>query len=369
MTQLKISKFCVFCGKKPDHKTNEHIIPQWLIKLTGDPKRKINLGPDYRTYKDSKEFKLKSFAFDSFKFPACQKCNNHYSQLEIEAKLVIEKILVHEYLTNTEISSLMDWMDKIRIGLWLGGLLIDRELAPIEPNFHINSRIREKDRALFIYEISDNWKGLQFIGYNLPAFTFSPSCFALCINNFYFYNMSYEYLIARNLGFPFPVEMEFNEYDERIIVSLSKGTNRIKTPLIKYPFIKPTCEIYQPIIFSKLGQFIDNTDNFFNCEFVKNNCLDYEKGIGKIFINERGKIKALEDDMELCLSNGEFTYERISFMKKIANQVLNNQLYIIKNSPSNNRLSTEQRTRIRKTLNKVVGLQKMLINMNRSGSS
>jgi hypothetical protein len=28
-----------FCGKNSESKTKEHIIPQWLIKYTGDPNR------------------------------------------------------------------------------------------------------------------------------------------------------------------------------------------------------------------------------------------------------------------------------------------------------------------------------------------
>jgi hypothetical protein len=32
----------VFCGSAPESKTREHVIPQRLIKSTGDPKRKAN---------------------------------------------------------------------------------------------------------------------------------------------------------------------------------------------------------------------------------------------------------------------------------------------------------------------------------------
>lgn len=39
-----MDKFCVFCGSKPESKNKEHILPQWLLKLTGDPNREIFLG-------------------------------------------------------------------------------------------------------------------------------------------------------------------------------------------------------------------------------------------------------------------------------------------------------------------------------------
>jgi len=32
-----MDKFCIFCGDKPQSKNLEHIIPQWLLKMTGDP--------------------------------------------------------------------------------------------------------------------------------------------------------------------------------------------------------------------------------------------------------------------------------------------------------------------------------------------
>ena len=57
----KLPKFCVFCGKKPENKNKEHIIPQWLIKLTGDPNRKINLGVDFTAFRKNGEFKLREF--------------------------------------------------------------------------------------------------------------------------------------------------------------------------------------------------------------------------------------------------------------------------------------------------------------------
>jgi hypothetical protein len=40
---MNMDKFCVFCGKKPQSKNREHIIPQWLIALTGDPNRDVYL--------------------------------------------------------------------------------------------------------------------------------------------------------------------------------------------------------------------------------------------------------------------------------------------------------------------------------------
>ena len=57
-----VERFCVFCGAKPNKKSREHIIPQWLIELTGDPQRQAVFGPflDERT----RELTYRNFAFD-----------------------------------------------------------------------------------------------------------------------------------------------------------------------------------------------------------------------------------------------------------------------------------------------------------------
>jgi hypothetical protein len=39
-----MDKICVFCGEKPKSRNSEHVIPQWLIELTGNPKRIASFG-------------------------------------------------------------------------------------------------------------------------------------------------------------------------------------------------------------------------------------------------------------------------------------------------------------------------------------
>ncbi len=38
-----MAKFCIFCGNPPKDKNAEHVIPQWLINITGKRSRQINL--------------------------------------------------------------------------------------------------------------------------------------------------------------------------------------------------------------------------------------------------------------------------------------------------------------------------------------
>src|ERR1700741_3952314 len=41
------TKFCIFCGGKPVENAREHVLPQWLIAVTGDPQRQGMFGIDW----------------------------------------------------------------------------------------------------------------------------------------------------------------------------------------------------------------------------------------------------------------------------------------------------------------------------------
>ncbi len=363
MATNKLPKFCVFCGEKPEKKNKEHIIPKWLIEMTGDPNRIINLGINYTSIKN-KEYKPRSFPFSSYQFPACTRCNTEFSKLETQTKPIIKKILVREYINEKEIHILLNWFDKVRIGLWLGTLLLDRETAPVNPNFHIKSRMMQKDRGLFIYEANDCQKGVQFIGTNSPVFLHSPSCFALCINNFYFFNFSNDFLFSYNIGWPYPINQWYSNEDNRLRIDLSVGKERIKYPLIKYNFHPALIELYQPIKFGSIGEFISDSEELYNVDFVRNSCFDYKSGIGKVFYKENNSLFTLEEDEELCLNednNNSFNRHKID--KIIAKQVLNFQLFMMKNIPSLDYLSIEERKNVRNLYKSVLSMQKLFITL------
>jgi hypothetical protein len=361
MTRQPLTKFCVFCGQKPKTKTKEHIIPLWLIKLTGNPNREVRLGMDTKLFRTEKRFDFRMRSFSSFQFPACESCNNEFSDFEGEAKTIIEKVLKKEYLTNIEISKLLDWFDKIRTGLWLGSLLLDREGAPVNPKFFIKNRIGEKDRCLFVYEINDNIEGIQFVGFDLPLFYCSPSCFALGINNYYFFNISFDFLFSRNIGFPFPTKQELLMNDNRTYFELHEGLNKIKVPLINLSFLEPSIQLYQPMLFRKLGLLGDGVSQIYDREYVKSHCLDFKKGIGKVFIMEKNNILELDDESELCISDGGIKYERGKIMNLIGKQVLTTQLRLTLKTPSYDNLQSEKRKWLRHDLNSMIAMQKKLI--------
>src|SRR5215471_15053200 len=110
------AKFCLFCGERPEGKSKEHVLPRWLIELTGEPTRIANFGLDLS--QDVEVAAPRQYAFSQFQFPACAVCNGIFSKLEDNAKKVISKIFVSERLVAQDISDLLDWLDKVRVGLW-----------------------------------------------------------------------------------------------------------------------------------------------------------------------------------------------------------------------------------------------------------
>lgn len=314
-----MEKFCVFCGQKPESKTREHIIPQWLIKMTGNPNRKINLGIDLSHLQKTGEGKIRTFSFSAFQFPACQKCNTEFSELENKVKSIFERLFHNDYFTNIEIDTLLDWFDKVRVGLWLGGITLDDFVDLVDPKFHIKRRIAHRDRCLFIYEMDKiDWKGIQFIGFNSPGFQFIPSCFSLRVNNLYFFNYSFDFLFAKNIGFPYPKTFKQNALNTRHFeLELEKGSGKISLPIINHKFIKASSHIYQPIIPTEVYG-TEHEEYYIANEYVQKNCLNYNEKKGDIFYFEGGLHK-LDNEHELLLT-GKQSYSSDSFPDMIARQ-------------------------------------------------
>jgi len=284
-----MEKFCIFCGGKPENKNLEHVLPQWLIELTGNPKRTVRFG-----YKKSGKGKFaeRRFAFDAFKFPACRKCNEKSGNLEAGAKVIIDKMMLKDPLSESELNTLLDWFDKVRIGLWLGYLYLDKNPLGISPHFYIRHRIGQYDRMLAIFEAGGNVKGLTFVGCDTPAFAQTPSCFSLGINNLWFLNMSHPYLLARRMGFPFPMDTYMLE-DGRLYCTLDKGRNRIMKPVLKKSASVEGAELYQPIFVGHLaGEDNKRVKSQYDTEYVRDNCISWEEGIGKIYIKRGSEVNA-----------------------------------------------------------------------------
>jgi hypothetical protein len=354
----KLPKYCVFCGEKPNSKTKEHVIPHWLIALTGDPKRKVNLGM-IKTM-DEKAGTQRQYSFDSFTFPACDKCNQDYSDLEGKTKSIVEKILRDDNVTTDEISVLLDWFDKVRVGLWLGYHQLDKNIADISPTFHIATRIGQYDRALFVAKSDATKSKLNFGGPDSLSFSYTPSAFTLIINNYYFTNISYYFLFSRRIGFPYPKTIKVlpeEESNSRVEADISEGQERIMQPLIRFPAGLRCIEIYQPMF--KCG-LIEGEIEHYSCDYVRANSLDFNNGVGAIYRVEDGIFTKHLNNEEVNLSPRYIYRDEVAFFKS-AITLLKWQNHLNTIQPDVSLLTKELRAHRKTVFNEVSRINNYLI--------
>ncbi|MHB8581442.1 MAG: hypothetical protein ACYDA4_16480 [Ignavibacteriaceae bacterium] len=290
------NKYCVFCGKEPVDKNKEHILPLWLIEMTGDPKRVVPIAVDFKTQDFIK------FDWSSFVFPSCQKCNDRFSKLEVAVKPIVEKLLERKSVNSYQIVLLLDWLDKVRIGLWLGHGYLQNNFWGIKHKFYIGNRIGMKDRMLAVYPIDNQGKGLNTFGVETIYFNIKPSCFSIRINNIHILNLSWDFMCSARCGFPFPINYYFNiEGNMQLKYNELEIYNKVKHPIIKEKFIKPSIHIYQPIIINEIS------DEFKDHSFLKNKMFMDSRKYGALF-------RQYDDHVSIISkANEEIDFDEISF--------------------------------------------------------
>ena len=222
-----MAKTCIFCGQRPESKTKEHVIPKWLIAMTGDPKRQVSFG----TYNINKKPPTK-LAFDQLTFPACEQCNREFSDLEGGARNVTERLLEKVPLASTDFNCLLDWLDKVRTGMWLGLLWLDGNPWGINPKFHISSRLRLHDRSVGVGWIEGRHPGINLVGPESPCFGLLPTTMCIFINELALFNSSTIGLCSRRLGFPFLRHQDSSIRNEGLMeASLEPGFERVIRPI------------------------------------------------------------------------------------------------------------------------------------------
>lgn len=357
--EITLEKMCVFCGKKPNKKTKEHVIPQWLIKFTGSPKRKVFLGfvKEFET-----ELKQREFAFDKFTFPACVACNSKYAQIEGDVKPIIIKILNEESILSEEVSTFLDWLDKVRIGLWLGMIQLDKNYADIESNFHIETRISQYDRLLITEKSDETGSKLNFGGIDAFSFSLTPSAFVLRINNYYFTNISYMFLFARRLGFPYPECMYMQPDDERVEALFKKGRERVMLPVLRKAIKEKGTMIYQPMF---RGGLIEGNVAEYSSEYVREHSMDHENGVGNIYCTDGRELKEYTSGDSLNLTPSHVHSEREQLIKSVIH-VCEWQNWLVQLLPKTDRLSSDQRKYVKSRFNTGVKVNDILIKHHRS---
>lgn len=243
---VSTKKYCVFCGRIPEEKTKEHIIPKWLLELTGDPNRKgvmggflSGAGPDGRPHERP---------LSTFHFPACRACNAEFGKLEGRAKAAMLKVLANEEVDNEEITTLLDWFDKVRVGLWLAYNRLDRYSDIVDAPIHIKLGQALKDRLLFIYDfINDDRKSLQLFGATSPIFYIAPNAFILTVKDKLFLNAAADYLVSEKLGFAFGEFIALDGNSPDPVYRLWPGTGTVSYPVLPFRIIAGGTELYQAV--------------------------------------------------------------------------------------------------------------------------
>lgn len=253
----RLPKICLFCGNPPEAKNLEHPLPRWLLELTGDPNRVVNFGFDYRTGNVIK------FAFDQFRFPACGACNLRWSQFEEKAKRVVQAICNKAPVSAEDYVLLLDWLDKVRIGVWLGYRYLLQ--TPVSPNFTIEGRLGMKDRMVAVYPIGDHQRGLNAHGAETPLFQSKPSVFALRINNIMLLNASWDWMCSRACGYPYPRSIEIDAEPPGLMhVGAFRRRREVLHPICSN-IIKPVVLLFQPVLASNGGLPGITRDDADNC--------------------------------------------------------------------------------------------------------
>ncbi len=300
---LPLEKRCIFCGRSPGSKNKEHVIPRWLISLTGDPKRIWHLGVRY----DVAGKPNRQFSADQFQFPACEECNSSYSDLEGRSSTSVQKLLGNESLTAREWDDLMDWFDKVRVGLFLGNMMLNKSLPNPSPKFHISQRIGIKDRCTLVYPLDPETKGLRICGGGDPVFFHMPTSFILSINHLLFMNLSSDFLLAPRMGFPYPGEIE--TIGVRTRVDGFRATFRPKVPFVRFGFYPAILGVYQTILMA--DQLRDEVHcELIESEYVRSKLLTDSKTKTLPCVIEGGRARFLQSSDIVAQSELRASYRK-----------------------------------------------------------
>ncbi|WP_313635793.1 hypothetical protein, partial [Exiguobacterium sp.] len=265
----------------------------------------------------------------------------------------------------------LSWFDKIRTGLWLGFMQLNKNVANINPKFAIDKRISSKDRMLAIYKFDHTTDGINFIGADTLVFQHVPSCFGFRINNYYFLNISFEFIFSKNLGFPFINKFTQMRDTDNFHLEIIDGTNTIKHNVLPKPILDGNLHYIQPL-FSNKSIIGDNTDKDTNTEFysrnefVTNHSLDISQGKGAIFTKNPNQsyTPLLQDEQIINFSSLESLSNKFSLEKwntMFVRMVYEYQNYLIKNYSNLNAYDDKTRKNLKITINSSIDYNKTMV--------
>lgn len=282
---MSSKKACIFCGDPPTNKNKEHVLPQWLLRLTGNPRRNVYLGRDW----SKPDLPKREYSFDNFTFPACESCNSHYAMLEGKTKDVVTKLLERAQVGAADIVVLLDWLDKVRVGLWIGLTTLNAHQRDMQRQFHINSRVATRDRLVYLYRDTEPIKGIALAGIESPIFRVMPSCFVLSINDLHLFSVSNNGLLARQMGLPYETGKKLCREREGYLAEIVEGTGVIEMPVVQPSVFPGGVEIYQPIIPQEM--LASDKKSLYETPYVESMCQDAASKVCKVFYKRDSDIQ------------------------------------------------------------------------------
>lgn len=187
---------CIFCGQPLGSDRNlEHVLPQWLLRRGGDLRRVVPLGLD----RSGKPINL---PFRTLSAPVHVLCNTQWSVLENQACGIVDKLVSGSPISSDDFDPLLDWLDKVRVGIWLQIRMRSGNPANITPNFSINGRVGAKDRFAAFYEFPSIGVGTTLAATWSPVFMTMPSVMILRVENVVIVSVSDSGIVSRFLGVP-----------------------------------------------------------------------------------------------------------------------------------------------------------------------
>jgi hypothetical protein len=147
------------------------------------------------------------------------------------------------------------------------------------------------------------------------------------------------------LGFPYAKDAYYINLDLQIEVHLVKGLERRFYPIIQKHSLPNASKFFQPIFYQnkKIDRFL------FDNEYVHNNSIDWEKGIGKIFHEFNGTTTIYPREKTNTWLPPD-VYELADFLPKINQQVYDFQIDVCARSASLDRLPIDERRYVRKQI-------------------
>ena len=284
---------CIFCGNPPQDKNKEHIFPQWLLKLTGFDQKKASVGSNWKT---GEEF---IFNTKSYTFPSCTSCNDEFGKIESKVKPIFEKLMSDQNVIASELELLLDWFDKVRISAWLGVKYMNKGVFGMDSHYYVNSRVGLKDRYLSITNTYKEEKTLNWSGVNTIAFMMSPTAFSLRVNNLVFVNCSSDFVVSKQLGFPY-LACEIPTPEKKTTdMKFAMPTKQTQKNMFRTRTYSPKIEIAQPIYKVTEG----NLTEYYDHDYIREN--SYVNGIGKIFISRGDGFTPVERDEDVSFSTAD----------------------------------------------------------------